>query len=82
MCNQASDYYVPTLKFVSGYYKSHKMCNKAVNTYLSTIEPVLAFIFSSLPDQYQTQGMCQRDVYADDFMLKYNPERYKAQKMC
>ena len=42
----------------------------------------LFFIFSSLPDQSQTQGMCKRDVYADHFMLKYCPERYKAQKIC
>ena len=59
------------------------MCNKAVDTYPSTIKFVLEcfitqesvikwliyifFIFDFIPDRYETQGMCDRVVSEDPF---------------
>ena len=34
---KAGDNHAQALEFVSNYYKTQKMCNKAVNTYPSTI---------------------------------------------
>ena len=55
------------------------MCDKAVNTYPSTIKFVreclitqemrdkafntYSFVFDSVPDRYKTQAMCDRVVY-------------------
>ena len=36
-CDKAFGNYASTLKFVRKCYKTQKMCNKAANTYLSTI---------------------------------------------
>ena len=50
------------------------MCDKAVNTYNSTIQFV--------PDCYRTQEMCDRALFEDLFTLLPCPDRYKTQKMC
>ena len=34
MCNEAVDNYAHALEFVPDCYKTQKMCNKAVNTFL------------------------------------------------
>ena len=49
------------------------MCDKAVNTCF--------YVFTSVPDQYKTQKMCNRVIFEDTFMLIYSPNRYETQKM-
>ena len=50
------------------------MCDKAVNTYPSTVQFVC--------DRYKTQGMCDKAVFKEHFMLKHCPDKYKTQEMC
>ena len=40
------------------------------------------FVFDSIPDWHKNQGMCDRVIYEDSFMLIYCSGRYKTQKMC
>ena len=47
MCNRAIIENVGTPKSVSNHYKTHEMCNKAVNNYVDALEFV--------PDQYRLQ---------------------------
>ena len=35
------------------------------------------FLFDSIPDQYITQKMCDKDVSEDSFMLKYCHDKYE-----
>ena len=39
-------------------------------------------MFDSIPDQYNTQEMCDKAVSKEVFTLKYCPDRYKTQWMC
>ena len=48
------------------------MSDKAINTCF--------IVFYSTPDLYKTQGMCDRVVSKDPFLLIYCPDRYKSQK--
>ena len=73
------------------------MCDKAVNTYPSTIELVLEcykvqkicdkafnkclFVFDCILDQYKTQEMCDTVVSNDPPLLVYCPDEYITQKM-
>ena len=45
------------------------MCNKVVDT--------CPFIFDSVPDQYETQEICEKAVSNNPFMLKYFLDRCK-----
>ena len=72
------------------------MCDKAVNTYPSTIGFVLecyktqcvikqlinAFFVFVFPDQCKTQEMCDTVVFNFSPLLVYCPDKYIAQKMC
>ena len=74
------------------------MCDKTVNTYLSTVKFVpecfvtqemcnkavnrCFFVTDSVPDQYKTHEMCDRVVSEDHFLMVYCPDQYKTQKMC
>ena len=69
------------------------MCDKAVDTYPSTIEHVpdqfktqkmcdkdvdkYHFVFDSVPDQFNTEEMFNKIVSDDPFKLKYCQDRYK-----
>ena len=37
------------------------------------------FEFSSIPDWYKTQEICDRIIFEDPFMIVYCPDRYKSQ---
>ena len=74
------------------------MCDKAINTYHSTIQFVpdcyktqemcdqtvnkCFLAFAYIPDQYKNQEMCDRAISEDAFMLVYCPGKYKTQRMC
>ena len=86
------------LYFVPECYKTQKMCDKAVDTYPSTLEFVpecfmiqemcdkavvsCFVIFDSNPDWYKTQEMCDRAVSVDPFLIAWFPYKYITQKMC
>ena len=40
------------------------------------------FVFDCIPDRYKTQGICDRVVSEDPFMIVYLPDKYKTQRMC
>ena len=40
------------------------------------------FVFDSIPNQYETQEMCDKVVSEDSFSIVYCPEKYKTQRMC
>ena len=61
------------LILVPGFYKTHKICNKVVDTYLSAVQ----FVSS----RYKTQEMCDKAVFKEAFMLKYCFDRYDTQEM-
>ena len=77
---------------------TQKNCDKAVNTYPSTIKFVpkcfmtqemcdktinrCFFVFNSIPDWYKTQEICDRVVFEDLFLIVYCPDKYKTQRMC
>ena len=50
------------------------MCDKAVDTYRSTIEYV--------PDWFRTQEMCSKAVDKCPFAFDSVPDQYKTQEMC
>ena len=50
------------------------MCDKAFN------KCFLAFFY--IPDQYQTEEMCDRFISDDPFSLRYVPSQHKTQQMC
>ena len=97
MC-EAVHNYAHLLGSVPNFYETQKLCDKAVNTFPSTIQFVLdqfktramcdkavdtcPFVFDSVPDQYTTQKLCDKIVSKDPFMLKYCHDKYKTQKMC
>ena len=54
-------------KNVSDPFKTHEMCDKAVDKYL--------FLFGSVPDQYKTQEMCNK-------VVQYCRDRYRTQEIC
>ena len=83
MCNKAINNYPYALEFVCKWYETHKICDKAIDTHLFTMNNELSFwmllkvsfinlsfinvlysssfmffIFSSIPDQYKTQEIC------------------------
>ena len=43
---------------------------------------ILVLAFYSVCDQHKAQGMCDKAVSNDGFMLKYCINRYKTQAMC
>ena len=75
-----------------------KMCDKAVNTYPSTIMLVSEcfmtqemcdkainrcyFVFDSIPNRYKSQKMHHRVVSEDLFLVVYCPVKYKTQIIC
>ena len=54
------------IEFVSECYKTQNMCDKAVNTYPSTIEFV--------PECYKTQKMCDKAVNKCLFLFDSIPD--------
>ena len=74
------------------------MCDKAVNTYPSTIKLVpkcfmtqemcdkaankYIFVFHSIPDRYKTQEICNSVVSQDLFLMVYCLDKSKTQIMC
>ena len=74
------------------------MCDKAVNTYTSTIkfipECVMTqemcdkavnrcfFVFYSITNQYKTQEMCDRVGSDNPFLIVYYPDKSMTHKMC
>ena len=70
------------------------MCDKAVDTHLTTIKYVLecskahemcnnavhrCFLFDSIPDQYKTEEIC---FFISFFLIVYCPVEYMTQRMC
>ena len=53
MCDKVADYYSHALEFVRNYYKTQKICDEAVDTYLSAIQ---------LFQCYKTQKICHEAV--------------------
>ena len=102
MCDKAFDSHAHAyaLEFVPNCHKTQKqkMCNKAVNTYNSTMWFVseyhktqeicdkavnaVSFAFHSVLDQYKTQELYGRVISEEHFMFMYCPDRHKTQKMC
>ena len=74
------------------------MCDKAVNTYPSTIKRVpkcfmtqemcgkaanrYIFVFHSIPDRYKTQEICNSVISQDLFLMVYCLDKFKTQIMC
>ena len=65
--------YPHVLEFVPECYKTQKMCDKVVDTNLSTIKYVR--------DQYKKQEMYNKIASDDAFKLKYCRDRCKTQEM-
>ena len=61
------------MQFVSDWYKTQEMCNKAVD--------IFPFVFDSVPDWYKTQEMCHKVVSKEPFTLKNCLDRYKTKEM-
>ena len=40
------------------------------------------FVFDSIPNQYETQEICDRVVSEDPFLVVYCSDKYKTQRMC
>ena len=40
------------------------------------------FIFDCIPDQYETEEMCDRVFSKDPFLILYCPDKHKTQEMC
>ena len=62
------------IKCVSDQLKTHKICDKAVDSCF--------FVFYSTLDQYKTPEICGRVVYKDLSLITYCPDKYKTQRMC
>ena len=98
MLNKAVDNYPHVLEFVPECFMTKKMCDKAVNTYPSAnifflnalwlkkcvIKQLINafFVFDSIPNQYITQGMCDRVTSENAFLIVYCPDKYITQRMC
>ena len=62
MCHKTVDYYNShILEFVSNFYETQKICDKAVDTYPSGIQFV--------PECYKTQKMCDKTVDTCPFVF-------------
>ena len=84
---KAVDNDADALEFISNYFKTQKMYNKAFNYYHSTMQfaheyykiqemcdkavSTCFFVFNSVPDRCKTQNVCDRAVSENPFMLKY-----------
>ena len=42
----------------------------------------MCFIFDSIPDQYKTQQICDRNGFLYPFLIAYCPDKYKTKTMC
>ena len=40
------------------------------------------FVFDSIPDEYNTQEMCDRVVSEDPSLIVYCPDKYITQRVC
>ena len=61
MCNKAVGNYLEALSFIPECYKTQEMCDKAVDTYASTIKfavDTYASTIKFVPECFMTQEMC------------------------
>ena len=72
MCDKAVNTHPYTIKFVSEYFMTRGMCDKAIN---------VLFVFDST-GRYKTQEMCERVVSRDSFLIVYCCGKYKTKRMC
>ena len=73
MRNKAVNTSPSTILFALEYYKSQKMCDKAVDT--------CSFVFDPVPGQYKIQEIWGKVDSKNLFQLKYCLDRYKTQEM-